>query len=101
MDKSNWAEIGGELRQIRTIEPENINQLSMNGEWELIELAVDSGATESVIPADALPGIPTIAGAAQKRGVKYQVANGDVIENLGEKKIVALTEDFTEKKLDL
>ena len=67
----------------------------------MIELAVDSGATESVIPSDALESVPTVEGAAHKRGVMYQVANGDVIPNQGEKRILAVTEEGVEKRLVL
>ena len=67
----------------------------------MIELAVDRGATESVIPSDALESVPTVEGAAHKRGVMYQVANGEVIPNQGEKRILAVTEEGVEKRLVL
>ena len=67
----------------------------------MIELAVDSGATESVIPSDVLQEVPTVEGPARKRGGNYQVANGEVIPNLGEKRIFAVTEEGIEKKLIL
>ena len=75
--------------------------VSDGGEWELIELAVDSGATESVCPTDALTSIPTREGPASQRGVLYEVADGTQIPNEGGKKFVALTEDGVEKKLVL
>ena len=37
------------LKPIKTIEPEGLNAFTDDGKWEEIELAVDSGATESVV----------------------------------------------------
>ena len=48
-------------------------------------MTVDSGATETVINDDMLQNVDTKQGNAYKRGVKYEVANGEVIDNLGEK----------------
>ena len=54
-------------------------------EWEELCLAVDSGATETVVsPSDAVS-IPTQPGAASRAGVRYALANGEAIENEGEK----------------
>ena len=75
-----------EIKPLRTIEPEGVNELEVTGEWEEIELAVDSGATETVVGEDDLPGIEVKEGPASKRGTEYEVANGVRIPNLGEKK---------------
>ena len=61
-------------------------------EWEEIEMAVDSGATETVINEDMLKSIEIKAGDAQKRGVQYEVASGELIPNLGEKKFMGVSE---------
>jgi len=61
-------------------------------EWEEIEMAVDSGASESVVSEDMLTGIATVEGYAQKKGVQYEVADGTLIPNLGEKKFVAVSD---------
>ena len=47
---------------------------------------VDSGASESVIPAGLLK-LPVIEGLQAKEGVSYTAANGDDIPNLGEQKL--------------
>ena len=36
--------------------------------WEELEIAVDSGATETVIPEDMLPGVELREGEAYRRG---------------------------------
>jgi len=61
-------------------------------EWEEIEMAVDSGASESVVSEDMLTGVETVEGYAQKKGVQYEVADGTLIPNLGEKKFVAVSD---------
>ena len=80
------------LNILGTVEPEGINTLD-DLEWEEIELAVDSGATETVIGEEALQSIKLVEGAAYKRGVKYEVANGLRIPNFGEKRFVGFTEE--------
>ena len=80
------------------IEPEGYNSV-IDGEWEEVELAVDSGATETVIDANTLTHVKAVEGPAFKRGVKYEVANGVRIPNLGEKKFKGFTEEGTLKNI--
>ena len=68
---------------IMTIEPEGINSFTADGQWEEIELSVDSGATESVVPEELPMSVQTAPGPASKRGVQYEVANGARIPNEG------------------
>ena len=56
-------------------------------------MAVDSGATETVIGAEMLSFLKLLEGQAFRRGVKYEVANVVRIPNLGEKKFEAVTEE--------
>ena len=68
---------------LRAIEPEGLCVIG-EGEWECIELAVDSGATETVIGESMVSAVKTVEGPASRRGVVYEVANGETIPNLGE-----------------
>ena len=69
---------------LKTIEPHGINAVGED-EWVEIDVAVDSGATETVMSEETLAGVIDITeGSACKRGVKYEVANGVEIPNLGE-----------------
>ena len=94
-DKSNdtkLAKLGG-LAVFTTIEPESINATTeAELEWQMLTMAVDSGASETVMAETDLPGVPTEPGAASRRGVKYEVANGHQIPNLGEKKFEGVTD---------
>ena len=73
------------------VEPESVGAVVV-GDWEEIEMAVDSGASESVMNEDALISVPTTEGDAKKKGVRYEVADGTLIPNLGEKSFLALDE---------
>ena len=52
--------------------------------WEKVTLTVDSGASDTVIPANMLAWIELMH--SPKVGTEYEVANGEVVHNLGEKK---------------
>ena len=90
--------IENHLSILGTVEPEGINTLD-DLEWEELELAVDSGATETVIGEESLQSIKLLEGAAYKRGVKYEVANGIRIPNLGEKRFVGVTEEGLSREI--
>ena len=53
-------------------------------------MAIDSGATETVVGENMLTSIDTVEGEASRRGVQYEVASGTLIPNLGEKRFVAV-----------
>ena len=75
------------------IEPEGLNPVTQDNAWQEIELAVDSGATETVMGEEMLDFIDIKEGLASKRGVEYEVANGHKIPNLGEKKFVGTSDE--------
>ena len=59
-----------------------------------VDVKIDSGATEKMIPEAMLEGVIDIGeGITFKRGVQYEVANGSQIPNLGERRFVGFTED--------
>ena len=73
--------------------PEGVNRIETNGEWEEIEMAVDSGANETVVNEDMVESVEVVEGEASRRGVKYEVATGVLIQNLGEKRLEAESEE--------
>jgi hypothetical protein len=93
------AETGGRLGTLGVVEPEGICTIEAEGEWELVKLAVDSGATETVVGEDSLRSVKLKEGAATRRGTMYQVADGTLIPNLGEKTFTATTEDGQTRQL--
>ena len=83
----------GSVKPFIIIEPEGLAPIKDTGEWEEVEMGVDSGATETVIREQILSWIKTQEGLAFKRGVEYEVANGVRIPNLGEKEFRGMTEE--------
>ena len=59
----------------------------------MVDLAVDSGATETVVNEQMLESVETKEGPASRRGVEYEVANGVRIPNLGEKRFTGVSEE--------
>ena len=89
----------GEVKVLKIIEPEGLCVMS-EGEWECLEMAVDSGATETVISEDIVQTVKTKEGSASKRGVVCETANGETIPNMGEKQFaVGESEEGTRKKI--
>ena len=80
------------------IEPEGINTMDNAGQaWEEVKFHMDSGATETVVPEEALRTVELKEGMAKRRGVTYEVANGVRIPNLGEKEFSGVTEEGFER----
>ena len=52
-------------------------------QWERVVLTVDSGASDTVIPPSVACNIPLVN--TLKTGIEYEVANGGVVTNLGER----------------
>jgi len=87
------------LMPLATVEPESINKVESTGGWVEVMMAVDSGATETVMNEDHLDVVETVEGRACKRGVKYEVANGVRIDNLGEKKFTGVTAEGAKRQI--
>ena len=85
----------GSLIEIRR---ECINSVEED-EWQEIQLAVDSGATETVVGTDMLTHIETTEGPAYRKGVQYEVASGELIDNMGEKQFVGYNAQGTARKM--
>ena len=81
----------GRLSPLTTIEPAGLAPVAEAPEWEAIELAVDSGASETVIPEGMIKSVDIQPSEASKRGVQYEVANGHRIPNLGQKAFQGVT----------
>ena len=88
------------VNMLVTVMPEGVNSLDARSEeWEEIEMAVDSGATETVVAEDMLKSVETQEGKASKMGVQYEVADGNPIPNLGEKHFIAVANGGETRKM--
>ena len=86
------------LSTLMEVAPEGVNSVETS-EWEEIDMAIDSGATETVVGENMLTSIDTVEGEASRRGVQYEVASGTLIPNLGEKRFVAVGEGGEVRKM--
>ena len=68
-----------------------MNGLKSTEGWEEVTLYFDSVATETAIGQDMITSIELKEGIAWKQGVKYEVANGVRIPNLGERSFTGIT----------
>ena len=94
-DDSEWVEVSYKKPQrykkgIQSLSEIREGALSamVHPEWEEITITVDSGASETVAPLSMGVNIPIESSEASLRGVKYEVANGGVVHNKGEKNCI-------------
>ena len=58
--------------------------------WECIEITIDSGAYDTVLPSAMLSFIATEQTDASRAGDEYEVANGQKILNEGQKRCMIM-----------
>ena len=72
------------------------NTLSPLGEkediWEMIEVTIDSGACDTVLPTGMLASISLEETEMSREGAEYEVANGATILNMGQKRCILMTQ---------
>ena len=66
--------------------------------WTEIEVTVDSGACDTVMPTRMCPHISVVETEDSKRGMEYEVANGETIPNVGERRCILMSEDSNSPK---
>ena len=68
-----------------------LNSFPSGEEWTKVEVTVDSGACETVMPEDICNHIRITPSIQSLRGDEYEVANGETVPNLGERRCLAMT----------
>ena len=63
-------------------------------EWTCIEVIVDSGACETVMPRNLCQLIPIVPSAQSLAKIEYEVASGKTIPNLGERHCEVYAEGY-------
>jgi hypothetical protein len=96
---SKTARKAEKVKSLIAIMPEGVRSVDEVSEWEEIDMAVDSGATESVVGEKMLTNVEIKEGEATRRGVQYEIGSGSLIPNLGEKKFVAVDEQGVERSM--
>ena len=77
--------------------PNSISVVQSPDDWTEIEVTVDSGACETVMPASMARNIEIVQSGCS-HGAEYEVANGATIPNLGERRCLLMTLGATEAK---
>ncbi len=67
--------------------------------WVPIEVTVDSGASDSVMPIKMCEGVEIAESPQSRGGVAYEIANVDTMPNMGERKCLVVTEESPKPKL--
>lgn len=88
-----------ELGALAVVEPVGVKAVEQIPEWELLEMAVDSGAGETVLEEGVVKCVEAVDGEAKRRGVRYEVADGTLMANEGEKKFVAMTDEGNPRRM--
>ena len=63
---------------LETLHPASLNAIKADG-WEEFEMAVDSGASETVVGEEMVVTASMHESEGSRRGVEYKVANGESI----------------------
>ena len=75
-----------ELNQVATQDVET------DGEWQLVETFMDSGAARSVCPLGFCPHIDVMPSDQSRRGQHFRTAGGTVVPNEGERVVTGTSE---------
>ena len=68
-----------------------ISAVQRPDEWVMIDVTVDSGACVTVMPSALSTGISIIENDLSRNGAEYEVANGESIAILGERRCEVMT----------
>ena len=80
--------------------PQQLNVLpATRVTWQKMTLTVDSGASDTVIPPSMLKWVQLLHTA--KVGTEYEVANGEVVHNLGEKRCLMRLSESDRDELEI
>ena len=63
--------------------PDGLKSMEEAPELEVLEMAVDSGASESVVSDEMITSVETVEGDAMRKRVRYEVTDGTLIPHLG------------------
>jgi hypothetical protein len=66
--------------------------------WTEIEVTIDSGACDTVMPTRLCSHISIAQTEESRRGMEYEVANGETIPNVGERHCLLMSEDSAHPK---
>ena len=78
--------------------PDQVNNVNNS---QFMEITVDSGAAENVMPEYMAPGTPVEYSDEQAAGVVYSAANEDLMPNRGKKSVPIITGEGQARKVNM
>ena len=75
--------------------------MNLQGEWERIDITVDSGAVDTVAPKEVARRFPLISTEASAAGLCYRAANNTRIPIHGKKEVKGVTEQGMDLTMDM
>ena len=72
---------------------------AQESEWKKVEVCCNPGAADTVMPLRMCDHISVKPSPQSERGTEYEVANGETIPNVGERRCVVMTEGSELPKL--
>ena len=85
------SDTSGGISLLQEIRRSGISAVNNPDDWIALDVTVDSGACVTVMPSGLCPGIQIMENDLSRNGVEYEVANGESIANLGEKRSQVMT----------
>ena len=85
------SDTSGGISLLQEIRRSGISAVNNPDDWIALDVTVDSGACVTVMPSGLCPGIQIMENDLSRNGVEYEVANGESIANLGEKRCQVMT----------
>ena len=96
VDGLHKTTVDGRKRSAKTFQEKRAQSLKpMASGWETLTMILDSGASVSVVPPSVGGEYDIVCGRAAMAGVKYEIADGSQIHNLGEKLLPIVTRENT------
>ena len=86
---SKESDVAGNICQMTTVE------VKPGKKWETLPVVIDSGATVPVFNPKIATAYQLMENEASRQGHEYELASGDSIPCLGEKRIAVLTKECT------
>ena len=92
------AEVRTELNNVERKGTVQVNHLDNS---QYLEVTVDSGAAENVIPKHMAPRTPVEPSDEQAAGVVYSAANGSIMPNRGKKSVPVITREGQSRQMNM
>ena len=96
-----WPKKAKARTELNSVERKEIVQVNNLDHSQYLEVTVDSGAAENVMPKHMAPRIPLEPSDEQASGVVYSAANGNLMPNRGKKSVPVITREGQSRQMNM